>query len=203
MRTTILSATALILWSNVASGQPPKVERKGETPAKVTIEGTINIDRAMSNIRLREAVDYFVDKHRIAITIDAAGGEKGRPLDDRRIKIAKMRAAPVGFLVECMAQAAGATSRKARDKFVIEAGTPKDLASLLRPPSPKAIAKAAEIVKIDRPITNLPLKELLDFIAEKHDVCIYLDEAGFQRVKKEESVGERPIFIPAQVDTVE
>lgn len=198
MRAAILSAFALFLCATTAFGQPPKAAPKVETPPPIII-GPIDL------CRLSEAVDYVADKLRITIAIDSKGIAEGeKPFADRRITFAKkMKSPPAGFLVECLAQTVGATSRKDGNRYVIETGQPKNLAGLLSAPSPKALANAAKLVPFERPIVPLPLRELLDIVGEMHNLEIYLDEVGFHRVKKVKSVGDMPVAQLPLVSTVE
>jgi hypothetical protein len=153
---------------------------------------------------LREVAEYLADKHRITVAIDSAKVAKGeKPFADRTINVPKMGAAPVGFLVEYLAQAAGATSRKAGDRYVIEAGKPKDLGALLTAPSPKARANAARSVTFEKNVENLPLRELLDFLREKYDTEILVDDLGFRRAKKGRGIEEEPVRVPAGETTLE
>lgn len=198
MRVAILPAAVLILWATATPGQSPKATPKAEKLATVTL------GKPVENIRLRDAMHYFVNELGIPVEVDSAGIAKGeKPYDDRVVKLARMKDAPAGFAVECLAQAAGATSRKVGGKFVIEAGKPKDLATLLAAPSPKARASAAKLVTFQRPIGLVPLRELLDFVREMHNLEIYLDEVGFQRVKKLQSVSTSPVSQLPPVSTVE
>src|SRR5207244_10702847 len=56
--------------------------------------------------------------------------------------------------------------------------------------------KLNQTVNIDKPIENMPLKDVLDFLSDKYDVTFIVDVQAFERDTGDRTVEDKQVRLP-------
>jgi hypothetical protein len=94
------------------------------------------------------------------------------------------------------ARQVGGTVRQDGNRIAIVPG-PRDLASVLKPPSTVLVRKLREALVVSKPIAKAPLKDVTEFFDDKCDVTIVVDDWALSGGDRAKSVLDVKCDLPA------
>jgi hypothetical protein len=180
---------AVISFTEVRSAPPP--------PKVLETQVSVG-DSAIRQAEFGTVLDFLCRKGQCNVTIDTAAfkGRGVKSVSQRLIVLPKLRAVPVGLVLEMAARQVDGTITWDHGQLTITPGKSRDLSAFLAPPPPPLNQQLAKPAKIDRPIVNAHLKDILEFLSDKYDLNILLDEWAFNGAGVKD-VGDTLCSLPA------
>jgi hypothetical protein len=191
----VLGFTFLV---NRGSAQNAHLEQRLDKP--VTLDK--GIDRKTP---LKDALEFLSDRYDIAIRIDSAAFKERLKLDDvgnAPVHLPRISGVRLGLVLTLLAKQVNGSYDIKRDYIEImpfqKGVTPKKSSETWQ----KASKRVAEL--LDKPIDvegiglKTPLKDALEFLADRYDVAIVLDYSAFKQGKKEVMIEDVPVTQPVQ-----
>jgi hypothetical protein len=162
-------AAAVVAATGIAAGQPADRERP------------LTIDRTIESAPLSVVARKLKERHGLTLVVEEGAFRKAGVKDvaDKPVRARRLAQVPPALVAELVAQQVGGIARhKGERTFVLVPGE-RPLVSVLQVPTDQLKKKLGQNVTFERPVRNAPLHDIAEYLEDKYEVMIVVDEASF------------------------